>query len=149
MLYPMKKSLPQQQLGEKLSEALQDANVTQAELARQCGVTPQAVHDWIRTGRIGKQHLLLIAHITKKPLEYFLVGLGRAAAIAMMAVAAALFSGLSDNADAGSFSHNSQSVYYVKSLFHKCKMSAISSFLLIIDILTRLSETASIALQVR
>lgn len=79
MLENMKR-YPQQELATRLVSAMEEVDLSQAELARQCGVTIQAVHDWRATGRIGKQHLVTISRLTQKPLEYFLVGLGRAAA---------------------------------------------------------------------
>lgn len=86
MLEIMKnKPYPQQELAGRLVAAMQEADVNLAELARACGVTIQAVHDWRETGRIGKHHLVTIGRLTRKPLEYFLVGLGRAAAIIFVA----------------------------------------------------------------
>ena len=70
----------------RLDDAMKDAGVKPADLARECGVTPQAVYDWQKTGRIGKQHLMTICRVLNKPLEYFLVGLGRAAAVAILAL---------------------------------------------------------------
>jgi len=77
---------PQQDLADRLRQALEDSGVTQAELARACGVTDQAVYKWLRDGRIAKQHLVMISYMTKKPLEFFLVGLKtwrRVAALAL------------------------------------------------------------------
>jgi len=77
---------PQQDLAGRLQRALDEANITQADLARACGVTDQAVHNWLVNGRIAKQHLPTISALTGKGLEYFLIGLKtwrRAAAIAM------------------------------------------------------------------
>lgn len=81
---PKKQTYPQQELAHRLQTAMEEAGVNLADLARACGVTIQAVHGWRETGRIGKHHLVSIAQMTKKPLEYFLVGLGRAAAIAFV-----------------------------------------------------------------
>lgn len=78
---PKKRPYPQQELANRLRSAMDDADITLTELANICGVTVQAVHDWRETGRIGKQHLMTICSVTKKPLEYFLVGLGRAASL--------------------------------------------------------------------
>lgn len=83
---PKKQSYPQQELAERLVAAMQEADINLADLARGCGVTIQAVHDWRETGRIGKHHLVTIGRLTRKPLEYFLVGLGRAAAIVFVTV---------------------------------------------------------------
>lgn len=81
---PKPKPYPQHQLAERLVQAMDEANVSLAELGRQCGVTIQAVHDWRLTGRIGKHHLITISVVTKKPLEYFLAGLARAAALLLV-----------------------------------------------------------------
>ena len=70
---------PQSELAARLRSAMEDVDLSQADLARACGVKIQSVHDWRITGRIGKQHLITICRLTKKSLEYFLVGLGRAA----------------------------------------------------------------------
>jgi transcriptional regulator with XRE-family HTH domain len=88
--YMRKKPFPQQELADRLVQAMDQAELSQAELARSCGVTIQAVHDWRLTGRIGKQHLVTIAKATAKPLEYFLVGLGRAAVLLLALLALAL-----------------------------------------------------------
>jgi len=82
----MKKRFPQQDLADRLREALDSANLSQAELARACGVTEQSVHGWVTNGRLSKHHLPTIAALTGRGLEYFLVGLKtwrRAAAIAL------------------------------------------------------------------
>lgn len=87
-----RKVYPQQDLADRVRTALSEAKVSQAELARACGVTDQAVHDWITTGRIGKQHLVTICYLTKKPWDYFLVNLKtwrRVAALAPMTLLAA------------------------------------------------------------
>jgi hypothetical protein len=105
---PRKETYPQQELAERLVHAMEEADVNLAELARGCNVTIQAVYDWRLTGRIGKHHLMTICRLTKKPLEYFLVGLGRAAAIACVA----LLMALSPNAEASTL--GGVSAYYVK-----------------------------------
>ncbi len=80
---------PQQDLADRLRDALDEAGVSQADLARACDVTDQAVHDWLKTGRVGKQHFVTICHLTKKDFSYFFVGLKtwrRAAAIALISL---------------------------------------------------------------
>ncbi|HEU4344789.1 MAG TPA: helix-turn-helix transcriptional regulator [Candidatus Binatia bacterium] len=83
---PRRPKYPQQALADKLRVAMADAGVNLADLARACGVTIQAVHDWRETGRVGKQHLMTICQVTKKPLEYFLSGLSRAASVLLLAI---------------------------------------------------------------
>lgn len=60
------------EIGTRLRKAMDDAHVTGADLAAHCGVTPQAVSSWRKTGRIGKGHLKRIAEYLGKNLEYFL-----------------------------------------------------------------------------
>lgn len=77
---------PQQALAVRLRAALDEADVSQAQLARACVVTEPSVHGWVTTGRIAKEHLPTIAALTGKTLDYFLVGLKtwrRVAAIAL------------------------------------------------------------------
>lgn len=76
---PDPKKYPQRELAGRLRDAMEDIDLSLTELAKGCGVTIQAVYDWRLTGRIGKRHLMTICRMTKKPLEYYLVGLGRAA----------------------------------------------------------------------
>lgn len=78
---------PQQDLADRLRVALEESGVTQAELARACAVTDQAVYKWLTTGRIGKQHFPTICAVTGKSFEYFFVDLKtwrRVAAIALL-----------------------------------------------------------------
>lgn len=46
--------------------------IKSAALAEVCKVTPQAVYEWRKTGRVAKKYLELIAAQTGQPLEYFL-----------------------------------------------------------------------------
>lgn len=78
-----RKTYPQQELADRLKAAMEEADVNLAELSKACDVTIQAVYDWRNTGRIGKHHLLTICRLTKKPIEYFLVGLRGAAVLAL------------------------------------------------------------------
>lgn len=66
--------LDAQDLRRRLIDAMDKATprVTSAALAEACGVTPQAVNGWRKTGRIAKRHLPKVAELTEKPLEYFL-----------------------------------------------------------------------------
>ena len=111
MLTDMRRRYPQQELAERLNDAMKDAEIRPADVARECGVTPQAVHDWQNTGRIGKQHLMTLCRITKKPIEYFLVGLGRAAIFAL-----SLLFFYPVPSDAGQTYSGGCGVYYVKYL---------------------------------
>lgn len=51
-------------LGDRILQALKDAGISQAEIARRLGVTPQAVNGWITTGTISKKRLVLVARET-------------------------------------------------------------------------------------
>jgi transcriptional regulator with XRE-family HTH domain len=83
---PKPKKYPQQELASRLRAAMEEAEITQAELARACGVTIQSVHGWREDGRIAKHHLWTICRLTGKSLEYFLLGLGRAAIVAFFSL---------------------------------------------------------------
>ena len=62
-----------QRLAALIRQALDDSDVTDAEISRACGVTKQAVTGWRKTGRVAKKHLPTIARLTKKPVELFLL----------------------------------------------------------------------------
>ena len=66
--------LDAKELGRRLTKAMDEADppVTGAALASECGVTPQAVSGWRKTGRLGKRHLPTIIRLTGKSAEYFL-----------------------------------------------------------------------------
>lgn len=49
-----------------------DPPVTGVDLAKACGVTPQAVSGWRLNGRLHKRHLAKISEVTGRPLGYFL-----------------------------------------------------------------------------
>lgn len=59
-------------LTDRIRQALKDAGISHAEIARRLGVTPQAVNGWFRTGRISKSSLSGIAKETGVSLEYLL-----------------------------------------------------------------------------
>ena len=69
------KPQPHQELADRIRLALKESAVRQAELARACGVTDQAVHAWVTDGRISKRYLATLAGLTKKPLAFFLADL--------------------------------------------------------------------------
>ena len=75
----------QRDLAKRLRDAMEEADISYTDLAKECGVTVQAIYDWRHTGRIGKQHFTAIARVTRKPLEYFFVGLR--AAMLLLALA--------------------------------------------------------------
>src|SRR5574343_902574 len=47
---------------------------SKSEIARECGVSRQAVTGWIKNGRIDKAHLITLSKITGIPIEYWLGG---------------------------------------------------------------------------
>lgn len=59
-------------LGEKLREAIDSGLLDPAALARECGVSRQAVYGWLKTGRVAKEHLTVFARLSGKPLEWWL-----------------------------------------------------------------------------
>lgn len=62
------------ELAKRIREAMdkRQPTLTSAALAAACSVTPQAVYEWRKTGRVSKGYLSKIAAETGKPLEYFL-----------------------------------------------------------------------------
>lgn len=61
-------------IGELLRTAVKEAGVPVSVIAERCGISPQGVYAWYRSGRIAKKHLQTVAAITNKPLAYFLGG---------------------------------------------------------------------------
>lgn len=61
-------------LAKRLREALKDAEITPADLARQLERTPQAVTGWLTTGRISKDRLSAFATATGEELGYLVTG---------------------------------------------------------------------------
>lgn len=57
-----------QRLAARIKTGLRESGVTPAELARIARVTPQAVNGWLRTGRVAKNKLSLIARALNIPL---------------------------------------------------------------------------------
>lgn len=59
---------------ERIREALRLAKVngyTQAKIGEKAGVSPQAVGQWPRTGKVSIRNLAILAHLAGKPLEWF------------------------------------------------------------------------------
>jgi transcriptional regulator with XRE-family HTH domain len=65
--------LDSKEMARRIKMAMDEAKppITGADLAEACGVTPQAVSGWRSTGRLGKRHLMTIARLTGRPVEYF------------------------------------------------------------------------------
>ncbi|WP_420889291.1 S24 family peptidase [Cupriavidus gilardii] len=59
-------------LGSRLQDLIDSGQVDPAQLAAECGVTRQAISGWIRTGKIAKDHLPVLARLSGKPLEWWL-----------------------------------------------------------------------------
>jgi len=59
-------------LGERLKEMIDSGVIDPAELARQCGVTRQAVYGWLKTGRVAKHHLPVFSRLSGKSLDWWL-----------------------------------------------------------------------------
>lgn len=60
------------EIARRLREAMGQANVTAAALARTMRESPQAVYSWRKTGRIAKGKLPKLARAIGKPVTYFL-----------------------------------------------------------------------------
>lgn len=66
-----------QRLAKLLAEDLAPGKVDRAALQTECGVSKQAISNWLATGRIKKDHLVIVAKHTKKPLSRYLPSLAR------------------------------------------------------------------------
>lgn len=62
------------ELARRIREAMDKRipKLSSAALAKACGVTPQAVYEWRKTGRVSKGYIELIAAETARPLEFFM-----------------------------------------------------------------------------
>jgi len=60
------------QLKERFNRAIEGIPSAAARVAEACNVTPQAVSQWKRTGRIDKKHFAALSDLTGKPLAYWL-----------------------------------------------------------------------------
>jgi transcriptional regulator with XRE-family HTH domain len=60
---------PAERLAAELKRALTEAKISNSEIAKACGVTVQAVNGWLKTGRVGKQHLSTIARMTRRTID--------------------------------------------------------------------------------
>ena len=61
-------------LAERIRKAMDERRppLTSSELAKECKVTPQAVHGWRQNGRIAKRHIPTLAALTNRDTEFFL-----------------------------------------------------------------------------
>lgn len=59
-------------LSKKIEFAFDESGIDRATVARECDVTRQSVDSWLRTGRIGKNHLPKLAELTDFPLAWWL-----------------------------------------------------------------------------
>lgn len=65
------KSQEQRAIAEKLKVAIDDRKIDRKRVAKICGVTEQAVSNWIKTGKVAKRHLPKIATLSGLELDYF------------------------------------------------------------------------------
>lgn len=72
-------------LAAKLQFVLNEGKVTAAQIARACGVTDQAINGWRKTGRIAKHHMVTLAEVTGKDLDWWMSGLAPPASRAVKA----------------------------------------------------------------
>jgi len=61
---------------QRLITAIRGSGVTQAHIADLCGVTPQAVAGWLKTGSFDKTHLPTISQATGVRTDWLLTGQG-------------------------------------------------------------------------
>jgi transcriptional regulator with XRE-family HTH domain len=70
----MKSTNDTTELARRVKQAIDDSGMTSAQIAAACGVSPQAVNGWKKTGRIGKEQLPKLAQLTGRPLDWWLSG---------------------------------------------------------------------------
>ncbi|AOJ86703.1 hypothetical protein WS87_08475 [Burkholderia sp. MSMB0856] len=68
----MKSTNDTAEMARRITQALEELPLPLAEVAAACGVSPQAVNGWKRTGRIGKDQLPKLAQLTGRPLSWWL-----------------------------------------------------------------------------
>lgn len=61
-------------IAQRLRQAMDAAEVTNGQLAEATGVTIQAVGDWLRTGKIGRDRLALISKKLRRSIDWLLMG---------------------------------------------------------------------------
>lgn len=60
-------------LGKRIAHALKAEGITNMRLAEVCGVTPQAVTQWLAEGKIDKFYLPILARELQRDLAWFFV----------------------------------------------------------------------------
>jgi Predicted transcriptional regulator len=63
--------LDAQSMAAAIRTAIEESGRTQKEIAAAFGITEQAVSGWLRTGKLNKNRLPLLAELTGKPLSHF------------------------------------------------------------------------------
>lgn len=61
-----------QELAARVRAAIKASGADVSTIARECDITSQAVHGWMRTGRISKKHLPVLAKHTGQSVDYFI-----------------------------------------------------------------------------
>jgi len=61
-------------IARRLREGMNDAKVTNAQLAEATGATIQAVGDWLRTGKIARDRLPSISQKIRRSIDWLLIG---------------------------------------------------------------------------
>lgn len=72
----------QRALAANFNQALVESGVTAKAVANACEITEQAVSNWKRTGKISREHLPVIAGLTRWSVEELLSGKGQRPAVA-------------------------------------------------------------------
>lgn len=63
-----------EQIGDRIKTAIKNSGLTQSYVAKQCGVTKQAITGWIKNSSIDKKNLLQLSEITKTDFKWLLYG---------------------------------------------------------------------------
>lgn len=65
---------PTMHIGERLKALMEDRRVSVKAMALHCGVTPGAVSNWFKTGRIKKENLLAAAELLQTTADQLIAG---------------------------------------------------------------------------
>lgn len=60
--------------GQRIKQAIRESQYTQADIAREMGVTPQAVNKWVRDGQITYENLEKLSDLTGKSITWIKSG---------------------------------------------------------------------------
>lgn len=61
-------------MAEKVASVLGEGRLSAKDVAAACGISPQAINGWKKSGRVAKHHLPVLVQMTGLPLEWWIPG---------------------------------------------------------------------------